>query len=226
LDDSHRDLGLSGFRGIHRHKGALGAFLRKVETGEIARGSTLIVENLDRLTREDVVTAVSLFIQIIDAGITVVTLSDERGYSRESILRDPTEFTMSIAAFIRGNAQSVRNGEMLAEVWEEKRRTASKKLTSVGPFWLTLPGTTPDERLSAEWEASVLRVRHVKLAFRLARKHGKEVITQAFNRKRIPGPTLARIRVSRSVKSVDVAVGPRTATAAMVPLMRAPGAAA
>ena len=33
LDTSLRDLGVSGFKGAHRTKGALGRFLKRVETG-------------------------------------------------------------------------------------------------------------------------------------------------------------------------------------------------
>jgi DNA invertase Pin-like site-specific DNA recombinase len=43
---SMRDLGLSAYHGEHRTKGALGKFLELVDTGEIPKGSTLIVESL------------------------------------------------------------------------------------------------------------------------------------------------------------------------------------
>lgn len=54
LDTTMRDPGLSAYTGEHRHKGALSAFLARVEAGAIAPGSYLIVENLDRLSREQV----------------------------------------------------------------------------------------------------------------------------------------------------------------------------
>src|SRR5690349_15598624 len=52
-----QDKGVSGFRGKHREnpdKHALALFLELVKRGRIPRGSYLIVENLDRLTREHV----------------------------------------------------------------------------------------------------------------------------------------------------------------------------
>src|SRR5262245_49657866 len=54
LDDSLRfvDRGKSGFHGDNRLTGALGQFLAAVRSKRIAEGSVLIVENLDRLSRE------------------------------------------------------------------------------------------------------------------------------------------------------------------------------
>ncbi|WP_295637118.1 recombinase family protein [Novosphingobium sp.] len=49
LDSTYRALGVSAFTGKHRVKGALAAFLNAVRTGEIAKGSWLLVENVDRL---------------------------------------------------------------------------------------------------------------------------------------------------------------------------------
>src|SRR5215813_239734 len=51
------DLGKSAYTGQHRKnpdRHALAGFLKLVEGGKIPRGSHLIVEALDRLTREDI----------------------------------------------------------------------------------------------------------------------------------------------------------------------------
>src|SRR3954463_6438548 len=49
------DLGTSAFRGRHHRddRHALGAFIRLAESGRVPEGSYLIIERLDRLTRED-----------------------------------------------------------------------------------------------------------------------------------------------------------------------------
>src|SRR3954451_17791261 len=82
LDDSLRDLGVSAFRGKNKSEGALKRFLDLVHDGKIARGSYLLVESLDRLSREQVMSALKLFLSIIDAGITIVTLADGQVYSQ------------------------------------------------------------------------------------------------------------------------------------------------
>ena len=98
LDDrlSLRDLGLSAFHGHHRSKGALGLFLAQVEEGKIPKGSMLIVESLDRLSREEVLDALGQFTSIIKAGVTVVTLIDRMEYSQKSVNANIGQLIISI----------------------------------------------------------------------------------------------------------------------------------
>ncbi len=81
LDDhSFRDLGVSAYRGTNVVEGALGQFIRAVESGRIKRGSHLLVENLDRLSRDRISAALRRFTEILEAGIKIVTLSDGKTY--------------------------------------------------------------------------------------------------------------------------------------------------
>lgn len=45
------DTGVSGFRGSNWTDGALGRFIEAVKSGAIAKGSYLLVESMDRLSR-------------------------------------------------------------------------------------------------------------------------------------------------------------------------------
>src|SRR5688500_7237548 len=69
-----RDLGVSAYTGKNRKKGALRAFLDAVEEELIPAGSYLLVESLDRVSREAILDAQATFLQIVNAGITLVTL--------------------------------------------------------------------------------------------------------------------------------------------------------
>lgn len=91
LDDtlSFQDLGVSSFRGQNVATGKLGNFLEAVDSGEVPRGSYLLVESLDRISRQTTRRAQRVLEDIADRGITVVTLNDEREYSSESLDRDP-----------------------------------------------------------------------------------------------------------------------------------------
>src|SRR5579862_8014108 len=80
LVDSYRYLGVSAFRGKNVEVGKLAAFLKLVTDGRIEKGSYLIVESLDRLSRNDLPKALRLFLDILEAGIVVVTLSDNHVY--------------------------------------------------------------------------------------------------------------------------------------------------
>jgi DNA invertase Pin-like site-specific DNA recombinase len=77
-ETTYKDLGVSAFRGKNAQTGALQAFLKAVEDGEIPSGSFLLVESLDRITRNSIFEAQTLFSRIIGLGITLITLLDKR----------------------------------------------------------------------------------------------------------------------------------------------------
>src|ERR1019366_5827441 len=69
LDESLtlRDLGKSAYTGEHRKnpdRNALAGFLKMVQDGRIPSNAYLIVESLDRLTREDIKPALSLLLSL------------------------------------------------------------------------------------------------------------------------------------------------------------------
>src|SRR5947207_4529925 len=64
---SLRDLGRSAYTGAHRKnpdRHALAAFLKLVESGKVPRGSYLVIENLDRLSREHIQPALLLALNL------------------------------------------------------------------------------------------------------------------------------------------------------------------
>ncbi len=188
LDSSLRDMGLSAFKGVHRHKGALASFLARIQAGEIPRGSYLIVENLDRLSREQVLEALTLFLSIITAGVTVVTLNDGMAYSRESIADRPNDLLISIGGMIKGNRESVDKADRLQEVWQAKRDdlTGRRKLTRQGPGWLDLVADDPKEPLVGEWRFND-RATVVRNIFALCIAGiGKESIARHLNKEGVP----------------------------------------
>ena len=101
-----RDEGLSAYHQRHIRQGALGAFLLAIEQGKVEPGSVLIVEGLDRLSRAEPLTAQALLTQIIDAGVTVVTASDGKHYSRQSLRANPMDLVYSILVMIRAHEES------------------------------------------------------------------------------------------------------------------------
>src|SRR5688572_26822263 len=63
LDDTLklRDLGVSAHRGQNATTGKLGAFLEAIKDGIVKPGSILLVESLDRLSRNQILDALNLF---------------------------------------------------------------------------------------------------------------------------------------------------------------------
>ena len=141
LDESlsFQDLGVSAFNGIHRTKGALGEFLQCVHSGQIPKGSVLLVESLDRLSREKVLEALSKFIEIIQNDIIVVTLSDGMEYTKESVNDSFSQLLISLTIMSRAHEESLMKSKRLSAAWEYKRNNISqKKLTGRCPAWLEL----------------------------------------------------------------------------------------
>jgi DNA invertase Pin-like site-specific DNA recombinase len=66
------DPGISAFRGRNAEEGKLGDFLNAVRGGIIPPGSFLLVESLDRISRQTVRKAVRTMEDIVEAGVTLV----------------------------------------------------------------------------------------------------------------------------------------------------------
>lgn len=133
-----RDEGRSGYDGTNARIGALAAFLAEVKSKTVPRGSYLLIENVDRLTRADLPDAMELFWGLINSGIVVVTVSDEQRYSRESLSAEPWAVYAIVSELIRGNRESAVKGERVARAYEQKRRDArnGKLFTRMLPPWL------------------------------------------------------------------------------------------
>lgn len=138
LDTSLRDLGVSAFDGSNRETGALATFLKKVRAGEIERGSHLLIESLDRLSRDHVLKALRVFQDLLEAGVVIATVADGYVYSEETINRDWTQLIVSLAVMSRAHEESARKADRLRAAWKRKRTNADRKMTSRAPSWLTL----------------------------------------------------------------------------------------
>lgn len=139
---SFQDLGVSAFTGGNRDA-KLGAFMAAVEDGSIKPGSYLLVEALDRLSRERVLTALGQLADIVKAGITVVTLQDNKEYTHENI-NDPMALMYSIMIMGTAHEESQKKSQRLGAAWRNKRSKAQEGreiLTSRAPAWLTVEGS-------------------------------------------------------------------------------------
>ena len=116
-----RDLGVSAFRGKNAKRGGLRAFLDAVQHGIVPANSYLLVESLDRLSRDQILEAQALFLQIITAGVTIVTLIDQRSYSMVSLNANPTDLIISLVYMMRANEESATKSTRLRAAWAARR---------------------------------------------------------------------------------------------------------
>ncbi|OYY78966.1 MAG: hypothetical protein B7Y43_03565 [Sphingomonas sp. 28-62-20] len=184
LDDglTFHDLGVSAFRGQNAGAGRLAYFLEAVHTGLVPQGSVLLVEQLDRLSRVAPRKAVEALGAICDAGVSVVTLNDEREYTSESLDNNPTDLLISVVTFMRANEESATKSRRLKQAWEAKREAAGsdKPLTGMAPAWLNVSLEAGTIELNEDRAAIVRRIFDMTLA-----GVGQHLIAETFNREGI-----------------------------------------
>jgi len=181
LAEPFRDEGVSAFRGKHRFKGALSRFLRLVEDGTIEPGSYLVVESFDRLSREDVKTALGLFLQITGAGIHIVTLIDGMEYGPDC---DERDLIMTLLSFSRAHNENVHRQHRTKASWEGRRKAHAEQGTVVTgrcPQWLRVSDGRKGFDLIPDRAAIVKKI--FKMA---AAGHGANYVTKDLNRSEVP----------------------------------------
>jgi hypothetical protein len=137
------DSSISAFKGRNLNaESALGGFISAVEAGAIERDSWLYVENLDRLSRQEVTKANELFLRLLNLGLTVVTGMDNKIYTSRSVNDNPTDLMLSILLFSRANEESRTKqkrtyGNVTALV-ERHKQGLPVNIKSVGkhPWWI------------------------------------------------------------------------------------------
>ena len=184
LDDSltFKDLGVSAFRGKNAEEGQLGVFLAAVHAGKVEPGSYLLVESLDRISRQAALLALGTLTSILAQGITLVTLHDGKVYSQESMTAQPMDLMYALIGFIRANDESAHKSMRIKAVWSGKRAKATQKpLTANGPAWLRLNKATGQWHVIPECAAIVRRMFQEYLSGR-----GSTVIASSLNREGVP----------------------------------------
>lgn len=176
------DAGLSGYHGEHLgEKGQLNRFIKRVEDGTIEKGSTLIVESLDRLSRQDVNTALGLFLSILGHGIDIVTLKDGKKYTSKA---ENIDLIISILIMARANEESSTKSMRIRDAMRAKHDKAREQGLPMGraiPLWLEL---TED---ATQFQVQEDRAKVVRRVFQLAIDgYGKAVTAKTLNTEGVP----------------------------------------
>jgi DNA invertase Pin-like site-specific DNA recombinase len=173
------DRGVSGFTGVHRtnpDRHALAAFLELVKQGRIKRGSYLVVESLDRLSREHIRPALTLLLNLIDAGVRVVQLLPVEAVYDEDV--EPMQLLMAVMELSRGHSESAVKSERLSAAWKRKREKAANGavISRACPAWIEVEG----EGASARYVLIPERADVVRRVFHLsAAGHGARAVVNA-----------------------------------------------
>ena len=133
---------MSGFKGRNfSNESALGHFLKLVENGTIEKGSVLVIENMDRLSRQSILPCLGKFSEIISQGVAVGIISQNKILDENSITKNPMELMLVLVEFARANNESETKSKRLKSVIQAKIEQVKqgKKLWFAvqKPSWIT-----------------------------------------------------------------------------------------
>lgn len=158
------DKGRSAFHKGYQHD--LAKFLAAVKKGDIRPNSILIVERLDRLSRQSIMNALRLFEEIIRAGIDIATIDPERIYTTQT-LEEPFALLEPLLQFTLNNMESTKKQEHSKDNWEAARKAAretGKPIPGMMPVWLKL--------IDGKYIVDKEKAKTIKVIFNLAAKNG------------------------------------------------------
>ena len=144
------DKGLSAFHGRHRSRGALGAFISAAEAGQIPPGAVLVVEDLDRFSRETASHAEELLLALFKQELALGIVRDDVVVDRSRYDADLGLRVMLLTRRDAAHDYSRKLSGRISDVWKRRQRdwTENRKPylgKGSRPEWLTDDGNKFEE---------------------------------------------------------------------------------
>lgn len=180
FDKPLEDAGRSAFHGKHLEKGVFGVFLAAIDRGEVKRGSVLVVESLDRLSRQSPNIAQGMMLQIINSGVRIYTTIDDTMYDgNEEPASLMMKLIMSILKFSTAHEESAKKSH------RSKRNVEQSCIKFLeGDDSVVVLGGKPPAWMNADKTAKPDELRDVKEMISLRQKgYGYLSIAQEINKK-------------------------------------------
>jgi DNA invertase Pin-like site-specific DNA recombinase len=144
LIDLPPDAGVSAFKGANIVKGTLGTFLKKVKQGEVSKGSVLIIEKLDRFSRNEIDLVIPDFLSLLQSGVEIFSCVDKTHYTLADIRRNPMMLNYAVMAMAMANDYSKSLGNRITKSFDIRLAQCQKghkmNLGSWKPYWIDFIG--------------------------------------------------------------------------------------
>ena len=160
------DLGRSAWKGVHLKSGNLGKLAARIMDRELGPNAVIVVEELDRLSRQKARVTQRWIEDVCDAGVAIATAKGERVYTATNL----SENLWSVfEILLKGQAAHdyVETLSIRVKASYSDRLKAARDgtaITSIAPAWLEAVGKRPNIRFKPIPE----RVRIVREIFDLA----------------------------------------------------------
>lgn len=116
------DRGRSASKGHHLTKGALGRFLQLAQAGQLGTSPLLLVEAIDRLSRQEPLDAIETILTgLVGSGCRIITLEDGAEYSRATLRSDPTKLLVLVVKMQAAYEYSARLAMRMRDSWKGAR---------------------------------------------------------------------------------------------------------
>jgi DNA invertase Pin-like site-specific DNA recombinase len=180
------DAGVSAYKGKNLKQGALGVFMEAVRDGLIQPGSWLLLESLDRFTRQSVNIAANELLSLINRGIVVVTLHNQTIYREEDFQGSEGLVNLlgALIAMQGHHSEQVTKGKRVAAAWKNNYAKAAEGghvVTKIVPFWLSVNADRSGFNV-LEDKAAIVR----EIYERRASGEGKTAIANSLTARGVP----------------------------------------
>lgn len=125
------DEGVSSYKGKNVNKGKFKEILSRIESGVIRKGDYIVVESIDRITRQRVSDGVELLQGILKKGIRIYTTIDRICYSYDREEDDLQNIVMIALIAKRANEESVTKSRRRKDVWTKHKKLAAEGVARI-----------------------------------------------------------------------------------------------
>lgn len=180
------DSGKSAWTGENIRTGELGKFKKRiVQSG--GEGVVLVVEKLDRLSRQPPLVMAGWIQEACASGLTIATADGSHFITADALLRNNFTVMGLIFEAFRGFEESQTKSERVADAWS-KKRASGNAMTAICPAWLRVSGSTSVRSDGAgKFEVIEDRAAIVRRIFDLTESgQGKSAIARTLNSEGVP----------------------------------------
>lgn len=184
-----QDEGVSAWNGANISTGRLGALIAQLEA-EGGADVVLVVEKLDRLSRQSPLQMLGWVQRACGTGLTIATADGLHLINTGRLDREAMALVPLIFEAFRGHGESQAKSERVSEAWQQKRDRRAP-MTRQCPAWLTIAvgatGYKSPENQTATYELIPERVEIVRRIFDMtANGYGKATIAGQLNKEGVP----------------------------------------
>jgi hypothetical protein len=152
LVDLPPDSGVSAYKlngderlAANMHKGNLATFLGRVEAGQIKRGSVLIIEKLDRFSRNFYDVVFPVWLNLLQSGVEIYSCVSNTHYTLDIIRKNPMLAGMALIEMANANDYSAGMANRVTKAFSLRLAECAKgKAMNLGgwqPRWVDFHGS-------------------------------------------------------------------------------------